>query len=34
MSLIDDVEGLQSVYINRTTGNGNDDDERDYPLYR
>ena len=34
MALIDDVEGLQSIYINRATGNGNDDDERDYPLYR
>lgn len=34
MALIDDVEGLQSIYINRATGNGNDDDERDFPLYR
>jgi hypothetical protein len=34
MALIDDVDSLQSIYINRATGNGNDDDERDYPLYR
>lgn len=34
MSLIDDVDALQSIYINRATGNGNNDDERDYPLYR
>ncbi len=34
MALIDDVEGLQSIYINRATGNGNDDDERAYHLYR
>lgn len=34
MALIDDVDGLQSIYINRATGNGSDDDERDYPLCR
>ncbi|WP_313450987.1 abortive infection family protein [Pseudomonas rhodesiae] len=34
MPLIDDVDGLQSIFVNRATGNGNDDDERDYPLYR
>lgn len=34
MSLIDDVDELQSIYINRSTGNGNDDDERCYPLIR
>lgn len=34
MSLIDDVDSLQAIYINRATGNGNNDDERDYPLYR
>ena len=34
MSLMDDVDALQSIYINRATGNGNNDDERDYPLYR
>lgn len=34
MSLIDDVDALQSIYINRATGNGNNDDERDFPLYR
>lgn len=34
MSLIDDVDGLQSIYINRATGNGNDDDERYYPIIR
>lgn len=34
MSLIDDVDALQSIFINRATGNGNNDDERDYQLYR
>jgi hypothetical protein len=34
MALIDDVDSLQSIYINRATGKGNDDDERDYLLYR
>lgn len=34
MSLIDDVDALQSIYINRATGNGSNDDERDYPIYR
>jgi len=34
VSLMDDVDALQSIYINRATGNGNNDDERDYPLYR
>lgn len=34
MSLIDDVDALQAIYINRATGHGNTDDERDYPLYR
>ncbi len=30
MALIDDVDRLQSIYLNRATGIGNDDDERDY----
>lgn len=34
MAIIDDVDRLQSIYINRATGIGNDDDERDYALYR
>lgn len=34
MSLIDDVDALQAIYINRATGNDTNVDERDYPLYR
>jgi len=34
VSLIDDVDALQAIYVNRATGLGNNDDERDYPLYR
>lgn len=33
MALIDDIDGLQSIYINRATGNGNDDDERGWSFY-
>jgi len=34
VSFIDDVEALQSIYINRATGKGDNEDERDFSLYR